>query len=128
MRQETKQKLKKMAGFAFAGVVVLIARRIFGADLATMAFIHIAVLFIMDYMHNNPLRYSHIMTVFFWIFYLMPFYINIDDPKATIYKIIICMIAAAFVAVFPHLLRARFINKDKSSVKPQTNYEKFRKT
>lgn len=105
MKMIVEQRMIEVMGFALGGFAAFIAYSWFSASLPITALIHIALFLVVDYMFLGHLRYLHVITIISWTLYLSPVYLVMEEPRASIYKAIACIVIAVFVARFPYAVR-----------------------
>lgn len=108
-RKNFLKLLRRGAGFASAGIMALALNYYWGLkyNTLTMAFMYMAALLTVEYMHNNPIKITHIFTLFFWIAYVFNF------SKARESKLIIhSLLLAAIISILPLAVNYRFGKKD----------------
>lgn len=95
-----KSKLKRLAGFVAATIAVFIINYFLHTDFhsAMMAFLFLAVLFVVEYMHDNVIGYAHMVAVSFWGFHT---FIRLEDSPV-LFSFVLGLVAA-FIPLSMHL-------------------------
>lgn len=104
--------LRKSAGFATAGITAFVLNYYFGLKYNTliMAFMYMTALFTVEYMHSNPIKITHIFTLFFWIAYVFNF--SGYNKGGELMPIIHSILLASIVSILPLIVNYRFKIKD----------------
>lgn len=112
MRRKILMILRRGAGFISASTTAFVLNHYWGLqyNTLTMAFMYIAALFTAEYMHNNPIKITHIFTLFFWIVYVFNFSgpNRGGEPMLIIHSILL----ATIVSILPLAINYRFKIKD----------------
>lgn len=100
MNLKINSKLKRFAGFVSAAIVVFAANYFLHIDFHSpeLAFLFLATLFIVDYMHDNIIGYAHMVAIFFWAFNTFMWF----KDSAFLFGIILASVAA-FIPLAMHL-------------------------